>query len=128
MQTATDMGSIKNQLNWFSSDLKKLRPQEVIKTTKIPVRVFSKVTKTSRPQAYKYEITLKPEIHKRFIHLAQAAEIVFEIFKGDLKETSRWIMSPNEYFMGDSPFEVCLRGDGPLIIKWLAQHKGNNPG
>ena len=43
----------------------------------------------------------------------------------NIEETVKWIMAPNTIFLGDSPFEVVLRGDGREMIDWLASRTGS---
>ena len=33
-------------------------------------------------------------------------------------------MAPNAMLFGDTPFEVCMRGEGEKLIEWLNQRLG----
>jgi len=73
----------------------------------------------SRPQIYRDEILGSPELLRRFRALVMVTDIVFALLNQDINETRKWMMIPNTVVFGDSPFEVCMRGDAEPLIEWL---------
>jgi uncharacterized protein (DUF2384 family) len=57
---------------------------------------------------------------KKFV---QVADLVQELLK-DEEATKKWLMEPNDYFFGNTPLEVCLRGDGQLLVDYLLKKLG----
>jgi hypothetical protein len=116
---AVRLGAIKNHLGILSDDGKKLRPQNLIRATGLGAAELSKYVQKQRPQLYREEIPLSDALRKRIIQLVMATDIVFELLNKNLDETKSWMMVPNTVTFGDSPFEVCMRGDGETLIGWL---------
>jgi uncharacterized protein (DUF2384 family) len=121
-----ELGTIKNSLGILSEDGSKFKPDKFASLTGLGKTELEKITGISRPQFYKKEILIKPssKILKRIVSVVIAADLAFELFGEDKKETSSWLMAPNAMLFGDSPFEVCMRGEGEKLIQWLNQRLG----
>ncbi len=57
-------------------------------------------------------------IKEKLIPIALAAEIAADLFQ-DMEKGRLWVLTPNSYFFGKSPFEVCLLGDGRAVLELL---------
>lgn len=123
---AWELGTIKNSLGILSEDKSKFKPEKFALVTGLGKSELEKITGISRPQFYKKEIFLKPgsKILKRIVSVVIAADLAFELFGENKEETSSWLMAPNAILFGDTPFEVCMRGEGEKLIEWLNQRLG----
>jgi hypothetical protein len=65
---------------------------------------------------------------KRIIHVVIATDEAFELLGRNHQETSLWLMEPNTAFFGATPFEICFRGEGENLIKWLRTRSGKDAG
>lgn len=132
MQTikkAQDFGSIRNSLGILTDDKKGINPQNFLKITGLGPSVLSNRIKISRPQLYKKTIPLKlsDKFIKRVVDIVLVTDLAYELFNSNYEETTLWLMSPNSLLFGDSPFEVCMRGDGEPLKKWLLERLGKQP-
>lgn len=118
---ATDLGAFKNSLGILSPDFTRINPKALFAVTGLNPSQLEKVTGIARPQFYKKHVQLKPssKLLKNIISLVIATDVAFELFNHSAKETEVWLMAPNTILFGDSPFEVCMRGEGDKLIEWL---------
>jgi len=58
------------------------------------------------------------------MHRLWHQNLTLELFEGDKENAINWFNSPNTLLFGESPFEVCIRGEGKLLIKWLKDRLG----
>ncbi len=126
--TADELGAMANRLGFLSKDLSKLRPEKLAKATGLGNVELSRLTKVSRPSLYKKEVELTPKTKKLIWDLVMATDLAWELLGSDPKETERWMVSPNSIFMGYSPLEICLRGEGSKLIEWLNVRLGKVDG
>jgi len=84
---------------------------------------LARATKKSRPMLYERELPLKlsSAFSKAIYSLVVATDLAFELFGENEEDTKSWLMAPNSLLFGDSPFMVCLRGEGDKLIDWLNQ-------
>lgn len=120
------LGSIQNSLGFLSSDQQGFNPNRILNLTGLKATEASALFGKSRTAMYKEYIPFKPsdEIKTKIIDLVMAGDIAFQLFDKNVEETGRWIVSPNTLLFGSTPFEVCLRGDGKPLIKWLLDRAG----
>ena len=80
---------------------------------------LSKSFGIGRTTFYESRIKVSHEFIKdKLIPVALAAEMAAELFK-DMGKGRLWVLTPNSYFFGKSPFEVCLLGDGRAVLELL---------
>ena len=128
IQTAHDLGAIRNALGILSDDRKKVRPNVFSSVTHLgPTQTASQLD-VSRPSAYKKEVTVSKKLMEHIVQLVLATDAVYELLNENREETMKWLMSPNSIFSGDSPFIVCMRGDGNVVTDWLNARLGRIPG
>lgn len=119
-QTHRSMGTgLVNRFGLLSLDQKKVRPEAFQEIGNLRKVTASKFLETSRPQMYAKEITVKPTTLKKIKHLVLITDYAFELFNESFEETKKWLLTPNEFLFGDTPFEVCMRGDGESLVQWL---------
>lgn len=118
-----DLGSMRNALGILSEDKKKLRPSRLLSITGLGRAELSRVTKKARPLLYEKELPLKltSDFTKTIYSLVVATDLAFELFGENEGDTKNWLMAPNTLLFGDSPFIVCMRGEGNKLIEWLNQ-------
>lgn len=118
-----DLGSMRNALGILSDDRKKLRPDRLLFITGLGRAELSRVTQKARPLLYEKELPLKlsSTFTKAIYSLVIATDLAFELFGENEEDTKSWLMAPNTLLFGDSPFMVCIRGEGDKLIEWLNQ-------
>jgi hypothetical protein len=118
-----DLGTMRNALGILSEDRKKLRPERLLSITGLGRTELSRVTKKARPLLYERELPLKlsSSFTKAIYSLVIATDLAFELFGENEEDTKNWLMAPNTLLFGDSPFIVCIRGEGDKLIEWLNQ-------
>lgn len=127
-----DLGRMQNHLGLINDDGKghrSLNPDKFLELTRFSTAEAAKKIEVSRPLMYKSTIPLKPstKLTERVISLVTATDIAFELFDRNQQDTANWMMSPNTLLFGDSPFEVCMRGDAKPLIEWLLDRAGKEP-
>ena len=125
-----DLGAMRNVLGILTDDHKKFRPQRLSAITGLGVSELSRTIGKSRPMLYEKELPLKlsSEFAKAVFSLVMATDLAYALFGEDQENTTNWLMAPNSLLFGDSPFVVCMRGDGAKLIEWLNTRLGNIPG
>lgn len=118
-----DLGSMRNVLGILSEDKKKLRSDRLLSITGLDRAELSRLTKKSRPLLYKKELPLKlsSDFTQAIYSLVIITDLAFELFGENEASTTSWLMAPNTLLFCDSPFIVCIRGEGDLLINWLNQ-------
>jgi hypothetical protein len=128
IKMAHDLGAIRNALNILSDDRKRVRPEAFRTATSLGPTETAKQLSVSRPSAYKEEITVSKKLMDHIVQLVMATDLAFELLHENRAETQKWLMSPNSILSGDSPFVVCMRGDGQVVIDWLNSRLGRAQG
>lgn len=120
------LGDIKNHLGFLSSDQQGFNPNRILNLTGLKAAEASSLLGKNRTTMYKEFIPFKPsdKLKSKVIDLVMAGDIAYLLFDKKVEETARWIVSPNTLLFGSTPFEVCLRGDGKPLIKWLMDRAG----
>ncbi len=127
---ASDFGTVRNHLGLLNAQKNAFYPNRLLDITGKTPTAASQKLKIPRANFYKEEVSLKRNtiLEKKIIDFVIVADLAFELLNQNKKETVIWLTSPNAEFFGDSPFEICLRGDGKKIIKWLHIRIGKEPG
>jgi hypothetical protein len=83
-----------------------------------------------RTLLYQKKLPLKKgtKLRSRIMHLVIATDMVYELLRNDKSKTLAWLIAPNTFLFGDSPFEVIMRDEGEAIISWLMEKLGKKPG
>jgi hypothetical protein len=76
-----------------------------------------------RSASYQKTIKLPKEMAFNIIAIAMAADLASELLSSE-DEGRRWMLAPNSYYFGQSPFDVCLLGNGKAVIEFLQQKLG----
>lgn len=127
MSVAHDYGEIKNTFEILNSSLDKLRPPKLkdFVGDSFTTAELAKKVKRTRAAMYKEETHLSKDFIEQFlVPIVISSDLAVELFHGDLEEARRWVLTPNSYFFGKSPFNVCLLGDGKHIIDFLVERLG----
>ena len=69
-----------------------------------------------------------PPIDIKIIHTI--IDEAYELMGNDTSKAMLWLTSPSPIFMGDSPFDVCIQGEGKgkEVLKWLQVRLGKVQG
>lgn len=118
-----DLGSMRNSLGILTEDKKRLRPERLLSITGLGRTELSRATSKARATLYEKELPLKlsSSFTKAIYSLVIVTDLAFELFGENEASTTSWLMAPNTLLFGDSPFMVCMRGDGEKLIEWLNQ-------
>jgi hypothetical protein len=125
-----DLGSMRNVLGILTDDHKRFRPQRLSAITGLGASELSRAIQKSRPMLYEEELPLKlsSDFAKSIFSLVIATDLAHELFEENQENTTNWLMTPNSLLFGDSPFVVCMRGDGAKLIEWLNTRLGKLAG
>lgn len=128
--TALNFGGIQNHLGLLNDKRNAFYPNRLLEITGESPTTASEQVKIPRASFYKDEVLFKrnKELERKIIDFVVVGDLVYELMNGNMKEVVVWLTSPNLDFFGDSPFEICLRGDGKKIIEWLYTRLGRSPG
>ena len=132
MQTSTALkyGGIQNRLGLLNAKGNAFYPNRLLELTEETPTTASDKMDIPRANFYKEEIQFKrnKELERKIIDFVVVGDLAYELLEGNEKEIVVWLTSPNLEFFGDSPFEICLRGDGKKVIDWLYVRLGKKPG
>lgn len=122
-----DHGSIKNTFGILNNDLSKVQPgklREFVGKSMSPGELADKLSKP-RGSMYKDTVKLPREfIEDKLIPVVVASDLACELFENNQEEARIWMLTPNSYFFGKSPFNKCLLGEGEAVIEFLAERLG----
>ena len=118
-------GKIENKFGLLTKDFRRLETSKFLAFLEgEKVNTIAKEVGIPRTSLYQKNFILKDEVHGRLIALVIAADLAFDLF-GDFEKARMWIMTPNEYFLGKSPFQVVMRKQSGSVInllnKWLGR-------
>lgn len=130
VMTPRDLGGIQNHLGLLNRKKTAFFPNRLMEISNSNPTEASKKLGLSRPNLYKEEISIRKdkELAKKIVDLVIVGDLVFDLFGGKIDQTIMWLTEPNMDFFGDSPFDICLRGDGKKLIEWLYIRSGKKPG
>jgi uncharacterized protein (DUF2384 family) len=125
-QSAIDFGSIRNRFNLLTDDHRSLRTDalEQFLGKDVPKKEMAELLGIPRSTTYQKTIKLPKELAFNIIAIAMAADLATELLNSE-DEARRWMLAPNSYYFGQSPFDVCLLGNGRTVIEFLKQKLGN---
>ncbi len=127
---ASDHGAVQNHLGLLNVKRNAFYPNRLLDITGENPTVASKKLNIPRASFYKEEVSLKRDkiLEKKIREFVLVGDLAFDLLNQNKNETIIWLSSPNTEFFGDSPFEICLRGDGKKIIQWLLIRLGKESG
>jgi hypothetical protein len=123
-------GQMRDVYGLLSPDHRSIKPASVKEfvAPRLNVSALAKTLEVPRTSLYEKTSPLSDEwIKKRIIPLVLSADIAFELFK-DREKARLWMITENAYFFGQSPFDLCLKGEGEKVIKFLMQRAGKISG
>lgn len=123
---AQDLGGIKNHFNILTDDFQAVQPEALrdFLGPGIPQTELAKILGVPRSSVYQKKVKLSSAfIREKIVPIAVAADLALEIFKSE-DEARRWMLAPNSYYLGKSPFDVCLSGGGSTVIQFLGRKLG----
>ena len=123
--TSTDLGAVRNVLGFFSPpDFQKINPKALMEATGYSGTALAQELAVNRTRVYRETVSVSPAVQKAVFDLMIATDIAHSLVGGNTEETKKWLVTPNLAFFGDTPFRICLRGDGQTLIDWLKQRAG----
>ena len=130
-QVAFDDGSLKNSFGILTKDRHSISAKNFLSFIDLSGFTRSEIASklgVNRTSLYQEKMRLsREEIEKKIIPLVVAADAAFSFFKNKEKARS-WIMSPNTHFFACSPFQICLQGEGKIVIELLLEWMGKKDG
>ena len=119
-------GEIANSLHILTEDKKAFHPKTFFKYSPYSRAEIAKQAGVSRTNLYKETIPLSTikQLKIGILQIVMGLDLSIELFHESEKEAVQWFNAPNTMLSGESPFEVCLRGDGEGILNWLKGRLG----
>lgn len=120
-------GEIHNSLGILTKDHKSFHPSKFFQYSPYSRADVAKQAGVARSNLYKDTVglaTLK-QLKKGILQVVIGLDYSIELFENNNAEALKWFNSPNTMLSGESPFEVCLRGDGESILNWLKARLGH---
>ncbi|MBP9709222.1 MAG: hypothetical protein KBD78_16425 [Oligoflexales bacterium] len=118
---------IQNKFGLLNDRLNRVRPpklREFLGDEYTAEEVAKKIGK-SRPSMYKPEIQLSKDfIEKYLIPVVISSDLAIKLFNNKKEDARLWMLTPNSFFFGKSPFNLCLLGDGKEVISFLRERLG----
>ncbi len=79
----------------------------------------------SRASMYRESVKLDRKfIEDYLVPIVWAADRAYELFDKDKERARAWMLEPNSYFFGKSPFNMCLLGKGEAVREFLNERSG----
>ncbi len=123
-----DMGTPENKLKMLSPDLQYLVPKTFFKYGPLNKTDMAKQAGINRKTLYSKRVKLSTlkKLKKGIIQVVIGTDLAIELFNNNIEEAITWFQVPNTLLFGESPFEVCIRGEGKFLINWLMGRLGKN--
>ena len=123
-----DLADTDNRLGILSPDRKSLNVKKFFEHSPFPSQQAAKQAGVSVDDSHseKVELDSLKDLKKGIEQVVIATDLTVELFQGDVEKAVGWFITANEFTDWDSPFEVCLRGDGDFLINWLGGRLGKD--
>lgn len=130
-QEIQDYGKVENHFRLLADDMQTLDAQRfldfVLPSKKSRTELATQLG-VERTNLYRKKLPLSnQQIHERLVPFVIAGDLAVQLFKDDGKARA-WLMQPNAYLFGESPFEVSIRGEGKQVIRMLLEWLGRIDG
>lgn len=123
-----DMGAPENRLKMLSTDLQYLVPKRFFEYSPLNKTDIAKQAGINRKTLYsdKVKLTTLKKLKKGIMQVVIGTDLAVELFGDNIEEAVNWFQTPNTLLFGESPFEVCIRGEGKFLINWLMGRLGKD--
>ena len=123
-----DMGAPKNRLKMLSPDLQYLVPKRFFEYSPLNKTDIAKQAGINRKTLYSEQVKLSTlkKLKKGIMQVVIGTDLAVELFDNNIEEAVNWFQTPNTLLFGESPFEVCIRGEGKFLINWLMGRLGKD--
>lgn len=121
-----NMGVPENKLKILSSDLKYFVPKRFFQYSPLNKTGIAKAAGINRKTLYSEQIQLSTlkKLKVGIMQVVIGTDLAIELFNNDIENAINWFQAPNALLFGESPFEVCIRGEGKFLINWLMGRLG----
>jgi len=123
-----NIGTPKNSFKFLSPDHKELIPKRFFEYSPFNKTEIAKAAGINRKTLYSERVRLSTlnTLKIGVLQVVIGTDLALELFDGDKENAINWFNSPNTLLFGEAPFEVCMRGEGKLLIKWLKDRLGKD--
>ena len=123
-----DITDTDNRLGILSPDRKWLIPDKFFEHSPFPNPKAAKQAGVNVDDSHseKVELDSLEDLKEGIEQVVIATDLTIELFQNDVEKALQWFLAPNEFTDWDTPFEVCLRGDGEFLINWLGGRLGKD--
>lgn len=123
-----DMGAPENRLKMLSPDLQYLVPKRFFEYSPLNKTDIAKQAGINRKTLYsdKVKLSTLKKLKKGIMQVVIGTDLAVELFGDNIEEAVNWFQTPNTLLFGESPFEVCIRGEGKILINWLMGRLGKD--
>lgn len=127
--TIQGLGAIRDEFGLLSKDKKHVSPSKFrdFMGPSASMSDVARVLNVQRTGLYKKEeVKVSNDFVKdKLVFIALAADLAHEIL-GDREKAREWVLTPNSFFFGVSPFDVCLEGRGKTVVEFLMERSGKS--
>ena len=112
---------LENKLNILTADLQSLNLKKFFEYSPFQKEDLSRIPALRESNKYGQSVELKElkSLRKGIMQVVAGMDLAIELHQNNVEEAVHWFQEPNSFLFGDSPFEVCIRGDGEEFIEWL---------
>ncbi len=123
-----DMGAPENRLKMLSADLQYLVPKRFFEYSPLNKTDIAKQAGINRKTLYsdKVKLSTLKKLKKGIMQVVIGTDLAVELFGENTEKAVNWFQTPNTLLFGESPFEVCIRGEGKILINWLMGRLGKD--
>lgn len=123
-----NMGAPENRLKMLSPDLQYLVPKRFFEYSPLNKTDIAKQAGINRKTLYsdKVKLSTLKKLKKGIMQVVIGTDLAIELFDNKIEEAVNWFQTPNTLLFGESPFEVCIRGEGKFLINWLMGRLGKD--
>ena len=123
-----DVGIPENRLKMLSPDLKYLIPKRFFEYGPLNKTEIAKQAGINRKTLYAERVKLSTlkKLKKGIMQVVIGTDLAVELFDNNIEEAIKWFQIPNTLLFGESPFEVCIKGEGKFLIDWLMGRLGKS--
>ena len=117
-----------NRLKMLSPDLQYLVPKRFFEYSPLNKTDIAKQAGINRKTLYSDQVKLSTlkKIKTGIMQVVIGTDLTMELFGDNIEGAVNWFQTPNTLLFGESPFEVCIRGEGKILINWLMSRLGKD--
>lgn len=128
LSSVDNIGTPSNSFEILSPDHKELIPRRFFEYSPFNKTEIAKEAGINRKTLYRERVKLSTlkTLKKGILQVVIGTDLTLELFEGKKEDAINWFKAPNTFLFGESPFEVCIRGEGEFLLTWLKDRLGKD--